>query len=237
MNLKKIQSIARRRLGLAGEVELVQKDGPEGRILASSIETPPGEFRHVVVYSNAESLDPADVYHEMSRARLYELGFRAIENAALVALKDCSADDPRHIFDANSAIVIVAEVYSSYLLYSTFPEESEKRRQEIVLRFESQDALTSLHTQMGFWGTAGIAYYRIGSEWAGKDFPSRQIKAAIHRASDGKTINEELGKIESLLSQLPKMSTPPKEFTESEKLQILSVVTQLFTAKTGIKCD
>ncbi|HYB04928.1 MAG TPA: hypothetical protein VED17_10715 [Nitrososphaerales archaeon] len=232
-----MQSIARRRLGLTGEVEFVQKEGPGGRILAVSNPKASLEMKHVFVYSRADSLDPADIYHEMSRAKLYELGFKTVENAALLALKDCAGEDPKYIFDANSAVVIVAEVYSSYLLYSNFPEESEKRRQDTVLRFESSDALTNLHTQMGFWGTAGIAYYKLAAEWAGKDFPTKQVDAAISRASDGKIISEELQKIETALSQLPKIETPIRNFSDSEQLQILSVISELFTAKTGIECN
>jgi len=232
-----MQSIARRRLGLSGEVEFVQKDGPEGRILASSSQTSTIEMKHLVMYSKAESLDPADVYHEMCRAKLYELGFKTIENAALVALKDCAGDDPKYIFDANSAVVIVTEVYSSYLLYTSFPEESEKRREEIVLRFESENSLTSLHTQMGFWGTGGIAYYKLAAEWAGKYFPTKLVDAAIARASDGKAIEEELTKIEAVLSQLPKIENPARKFSDSDSIQILAVISELFTAKTGIKCE
>jgi hypothetical protein len=237
MNLKKMQSIARRRLGLTGEVEFLQRDGPDGRVLATSAPDSSLEMKHVIIYSKADSLDPADVFHEMSRARLYELGFKTIENAALVALKDCAGDDPKYIFDANSAIVIVAEVYTSYLLYSSFPEESEKRRLEIVLRFESDDALTSLHTQMGFWGTAGIAYYKLAAAWAGKFFPTKQIEAGISRATDGTVISQELEKIEAALSQLPRIETPIRSFSDSEQIQILSVISELFTSKTGIKCD
>ena len=54
-------------------------------------------MKHTVTYSDAESIDPADVYHELCRARLYELGFRTVENAALMALKDCAGDDPKFI--------------------------------------------------------------------------------------------------------------------------------------------
>ena len=232
-----MQSMARRRLDLKGEVEFVQKDGPDGRVLATSVQTPSLEMKHVVLYSNADSLDPADVYHEMCRAKLYELGFKTIENAALVAIKDCAGDEPKYIFDANSAVVIVSEVYTSYLLYANFSEESEKRRQEIVLRFESQDALTSLHTQMGFWGTAGIAYYKLAAEWAGKNFPTKQVEAAISRAADGKSISEELDKIEAVLSQLPKPGSPARDFSDSEQIQIIAIISELFSAKTGIKCD
>lgn len=237
MNLKKMQSMARRRLGLTGEVEFVQRDGPNGRILSTSAQDSSLKMKHTLLYSRAESLDPADVYHEMSRAKLYELGFKAVENAALVSLKDCAKDDPKYIFDANSAVVIVSEAYTSYLLYSYFPEESEARRQEIVQRFESSDALTSLHTQMGFWGTAGIAYYRIAAEWVGKYFPSKQVNAAVSRATDGKSIQEELEKVETLLSQLPRLEKPIRDFSDSEQIQILSVISELFTAKTGINCD
>ncbi len=175
MNLKKAQSIARRRLGLTGEVEFVHKDGPGGRILAVSNPKASLEMKHVFVYSKADSLDPADVYHEMSRAKPYQLGFKTVENAALVALKDCAGEISEYIFDANSAVVIVAEVYTSYLLYSHFSEEVEKSRLDTVLRFESSDALTSLHTQMGFWGTAGIAYYRAGCESVGRIFRQSRL--------------------------------------------------------------
>ena len=173
----------------------------------------------------------------MCRAKLYELGFKTVENAALVALKDCAGDDPRYIFDANSAVVIVSELYSSYLLYSNFSEESEKRRVATVLRFESSDALTSLHTQMGFWGTAGIGYYKLAAEWSGRSFPTKQVDAAISRATDGPGIAEELQKIEAALAELPRLDNPIKNFSDSEQIQILSVISELFTAKTGIQCD
>jgi len=232
-----MQSIARRRLGLSGEVEFVQRDGPEGRILVASNTKASLEMKHVFVYSNAASLDPTDVYHEMCRAKLYELGFKTVENAALVALKDCAGDDPKYIFDANSAVVIVSEVYSSYLLYSNFSEESEKRRVATVLRFESSDALTSLHTQMGFWGTAGIGYYKLAAEWSGRSFPTKQVDAAISRATDGPGIAEELQKTEAALAELPRLDNPIKNFSDSQQIQILSVISELFTAKTGIQCD
>jgi hypothetical protein len=237
LNLKKIQSIARRRLGLSGEVEFVQRDGPEGRILVASNPKASLEMKHIFAYSNAASLDPADIYHEMCRAKLYELGFKTVENAALVALKDCGGDDPKYIFDANSAVVIVSEVYSSFLLYSNFPEESEKRRVETVLRFESSDALTNLHTQMGFWGTAGIAYYKLAAQWSGRSFPTKQVEAAISRATDGQAIADELQKIEVVLGELPRLNNPIRNFSDSEQIQILSVISELFTAKTGIQCD
>ena len=210
--------------------------GSQGRILATSQTTSTLEMKHTVSYSEASTLDPADVYHEMCRAKLYELGFKSVENAALVALKDCAKDDPKFIFDANSAVVIVAEVYTSYLLYTYFPEESEARREETVQRLESSDALTSLHTRMGFWGTGGIVYYRIASAWAGKPFPSKQVLAAIERASDGKAIAEEYAKVETSLSLLPKIESIDVPFDDPMQLQILSVIVGLFSAKTGLDC-
>jgi len=194
-------------------------------------------MKHTLSYSGPEDLDPADVYHEMCRAKLYELGFKSVENAALVALKDCAKDEPKYIFDANSSVVIVSEVYSSWLLYTFFPEESEERRQETILRFESSDALTSLHTQMGFWGTAGIAYYKLASQWVGKSFPSKQVDAAIGRASDGASITAEMTKIESALLLLPKIEQIDAPLSDAAQLEILSVIMELFTAKTGLDCN
>ena len=127
MNLKKLQTIARRRLELEGEIVFVQKDGSSGRILAASVAKPSLELKHVITYSDADSLDPADVYHEFCRAKLYEMGFRTIENAALSALRDCSKDDPKFIFDANSSIVVVSEVYTHWMLYTYFPARIRRK--------------------------------------------------------------------------------------------------------------
>jgi len=239
VNFKKLQSIARRRLGLNGELEFVPVKGgnAKGKILATSQTKSTLELKHTVTYSGTSSLDPADVYHELCRAKLYELGFKSIENAALIALKECVKDDPKYIFDVNSAVVIISEVYASWLLYTYFPEESEERRQETILRFESSDALTSLHTQMGFWGIGGIIYYQIASEWAGKPFPSKEIKAAVTRASDGNAISDEKTKIENVLSALPKIGKISEPMSDTMQLQILSIIADLFSAKTGLDCN
>ncbi|MGI0091085.1 MAG: hypothetical protein ACREBS_05205 [Nitrososphaerales archaeon] len=234
LNLKKLQSIARRRLALSGEVEFVKvSSSNRGGVLATS--TNLSDMKHAISYGDASSLDPADIYHEMCRAKLDEYGFKSIENVALVALKDCAKDDPKYIIDANSAVVIVSEVYASWLLFTYF-QEAEERRQEIVLRFASSDALTSVHTRMGFWGIAGIAYYKISSEWAGKEFPSKQVDDAIKRASDGKAIFDELSKIEGILRGLPKIEKMNEKFSDSSQLQILDIITRLFAAKTGLEC-
>jgi hypothetical protein len=238
MNLKKLQSIGRRRLGLEGEIEFVRIPGAAGRVLGSSAVMPSLQMKHTISYTDASSLDEADVYHEMCRAKLYELGFKTVENAALVAMRDCANDDPKYIFDANSAVVIVSEVYSSMLLYTYFQDESAARRSSTILRFESSDALTSLHTLMGFWGVAGLAYYKLSAKWAGKEFPSKRVDAAVDRASDGKAISGELSKIESILAELPRIETGKlQKFSDQDQLGILSCIVRLFSAKTGIACE
>ncbi len=234
-NLKKLQSIGRRRLDLKGEIEFQRVSTRQGVFLATS--TNSVTMKHTIAYSSAETLDPADVFHELCRAKLDEFGFRTIEAASLSAMRDCCKEDPKYIVDANSAVVVVSEVYSNWLLFTFFPSESEARREEIVLRFESSDALTSLHTRMGFWGTAGIAYYKIASEWAQKPFPSRQIESAIKRASDGEAISSELEKIEPILAGLPRIKDLNFSLSDTDQLLMVDSITKLFSAKTGINCD
>jgi hypothetical protein len=234
LNLKKLQSVARRRLALSGEVEFIKVQGGTGRSLLSTT-TNPNDLKHVISYGDASSLEPGDIYHEMCRARLDEYGFKLIEDVALKTLQDCVKDDPKYIVDANSAVVIVSEVYINWMLSTYFPETEEKR-QEMALRFASSDALTSIHTRMGFWGTAAIAYYRISSEWAGKNFPSKQVEAAMARATDGGAISDELSRIESVLRELPKIEKEAEKFDELTQMKILGVITNLFSAKTGIEC-
>ena len=196
-------------------------------------------MRHTILYSKVDTLHEADVFHELCRAKMDELGFKTIEAAALSAMRDCCKDDPKQIIDANSSVVVVSEVYISWLLFTFFPEESNERREEIVLRFESSDALTTLHTRMGFWGTAGIAYYKLASEWSGKQFPSKQIEAAIRRASDGKEILDELGKIESISRELPKINEDLNSMvlSETDQIRIVECMVKLFSSKTGLECD
>lgn len=219
---------------MKGDIEFHKLAGMQ-RILATT--TNSVSMSHTISYSNIESLDPADVFHELCRAKLDELGFKSIEEAALSAIKDCCKDDPKYIVDANAAVVVTSEVYSNYFLFSFFPEESEARRQEMISRFESSDALTSLHTRMGFWGTAGLAYYEIASKWAGKSFPAERIEAAIKRASAGKVISEELTKIKPVLQGLPRVKDLNVLLSEAEQISMVDSITRLFSAKTDVKCD
>ncbi len=194
-------------------------------------------MRHTILYSNIETLQEADVFHELCRAKLDEYGFKTIEAAAISAMRECCKDDPKHIIDANSSVVVVSEVYTSWLLFTFFPEESDTRREEIVLRFESSDALTSLHTRMGFWGTAAIAYYKLASEWSGKQFPSKQIEAAIHRATDGSVIFEELERTESILRDLPKINDLNSVLSDTDQIRMVECIVRLFSNKTGLECE
>ena len=241
INLKKLQSTARRRLNIRGSVQF--KAVPRNQISSLGIGsgflstlTNSSTLEHTIVYSDVFSLVPADIYHEFCKAKLNESGFKTIEAAALNAMRDCSKDEPKYIRDANSAFVVVSEVYASYLLFSKF-EESRERRDGIVLRFESSDALTSLHTQMGFWGIAGISYYKLASDWAGMDFPLKQIENAIERASDGKEIREEYDKTNALFQDLPKLDLSTIErISDIESIQIVDLIVRLFATKTGLEC-
>ena len=226
--------MARRRLGLSGEIEF---RSVRGRSELLSTSTNSVTMRHTILYSNIETLQEADVFHELCRAKLDEYGFKTIEAAAISAMRECCKDDPKHIIDANSSVVVVSEVYTSWLLFTFFPEESNTRRMEIVLRFESSDALTSLHTRMGFWGTAAIAYYKLASEWSGNQFPSKQIEAAIHRASDGSVILEELERTEATLRDLPKINDLNSVLSDTDQIRMVECIVRLFSKKTGLECE
>jgi hypothetical protein len=241
LNLKKLQSAARRRVGLKGDVEF--ESVPKSKLGALRIgsgflstSTNSSTLKHTIVYSDISSLDPADVYHEFCRAKLNECGFTTIELAALDTIRECSKEDPKYIVDANSAIAVVSEVYTSALLFSKF-EEAEGRRESIVLRFESNDALTNLHTEMGFWGTAAICYYKNASERAGKNFPQKQIDEAIQRSNVSKELRKEYEQINSLLADLPKIDLLITErISDTESITIVDVIARLFAAKTGLEC-
>jgi hypothetical protein len=242
LNLKKLQSNARRRLGLKGSIEfksVPRSQASSLRIGSEFLSTSTNALTlsHTIMYSDVTSLNPADIYHEFCKAKLNECGFTTIEAASLSAIRDSSKSDPKYIRDTNSAVVIVSEAYASSLLFSNFKEEARDSRESIVLRFESSDALTSLHTQMGFWGTAGLSYYKLASQWAGVIFPQKQIEQAIERASDGEEIKKEYQQINELLSSLPNIDLLQTErISDSDSIQIVDVITRLFSAKTGLEC-
>jgi hypothetical protein len=237
INLKKLQAVARRKLHLKGSVEwnMVPKSQTSvlggGFLSIKSVGT-----AHVISYSSASSLGPVDVFHEMCKAKLDEVGFTTIEAAALNAMRDCCKDDPKYIRDANSAVVIIIETYVNSLLFSLFPEESRAQRERMMLRFESSDALTTLHTQMGFWGTAGVCYYRAASNNSKIAFPEDLIEKAIGRASDGQEIRKEYDTINLLLGQLPQIDLRVQSLSPEDSIRIIGVTVGLFSAKTGLKC-
>ena len=187
------------------------------------------------MYFDVSSLNEVDVYHELCKAKLYELGFSTIEIAALNAIRDCTKDDPKYIRDANSATTIVMETFANILLFSLFQVESRTERERMSLRFESSDALTTLHTQMGFWGTAGVSYHLTASTNSNVPFPKDLVEKAIERASDGQEIMKEYDQINALLQELPKLEFESlKRISEQDGMQIIDIIMRLFSAKTGI---
>jgi len=227
INLKKLQAIARRRLKLKDPVEWkkVSKSQLKSQGLGSEyLSTRSNINKHVISYSDASSLEAFDVFHEMCKAKLNELGFNRIEAAALDAMRDCGKDDPKYIRDANSAAAIVLETLANSNLFSLFPEESRTQRERMVLRFESTDALTTLHTQMGFWGTAGVSYYLAASNRSGTPFPQDLVEKAIVRASDGQEIRKEYDVINSLLDELPKINPSLELLANEDSLKIVDVM-------------
>lgn len=177
-----------------------------------------------------------DVFHTLCIAKLYEMGFTTIEAAALDSIRICSKDDPKYIVDANSAETIVVETYANTLLFSLFPEESKAQRERMVLRFESSDALTSLHTQMGFWGTAGVSYYRTASSNCAIPFPDDFIDKAIERALGGAEMRKEYDAINLLLAELPIIDLQMEKLPQDDSIMIVDLIVRLFSAKTGLEC-
>ena len=249
INLKKLQSIGRRKLKLEGSIEWSQVPRTQSLLLSNqtlgkeylSTRTAANGTTHVISYFDASSLEPVDIFHELCKAKLDELGFATIEGAALDSMRDCSKDDPKYIMDANSAVTIVQETLVNAILFSQFPEESRSQRERMILRFESSDALTTLHTQMGFWGTAGVSYYRAASIGATIPFPEELVSKAIERTPDRESIRKEYNATNSLLDELSKMKlneliTTTRRFTEQESTKILDVIMRLFSAKTGLSC-
>jgi hypothetical protein len=231
--LKKIQSFARRKLGLSGEVEFRRVS--QGNRFVFATTTNPEATKHTISYSDLSSLDEVDFYHEMCRAKVYELGFGSAEAAALNAMRDCGKEDPKYIVDANAATVVAGEVYANQLLFLRFREESRRRIEKLVESFESTDALTGLNTRMGFWGIAGISYFKVACERSGNPFPVKLVKDAMSRSPFASQITQSFESANSILAELPQLRDGAP-FDDLEKISIADAITRLFSAKTGLDC-
>lgn len=234
LNLKKLQSNARRRLNLKGKIEFKPVTS-RFAILNTTTST----LTHTISYSDGPSLEATDVYHEFCKAKLNEIGYTTIESASFNAMRDCCKDDPKYIRDASSAETIVLETYANELLFEKFPEESKDRRTEMVLRFESSDALTGLHTQMGFWGTAAVCYYREASKRAGLSFPNEIIERAIERTSNASEIRKDYDTINSHLNELPNLVIDliGERMSDEDSVKIIEIIVDLFSSKTELNCE
>lgn len=238
LNLKKLQAVARRKLQLKGVVEWRSLSKDQQAFLGKGyLSVRSSGMSHVIMYSDVSLFDEVDVYHELCKAKLYEMGFLTIEMAALSAMRDCTKDDQKYIRDANSAVTIVMETLVNTLLFSFFQEESKAKRELMSLRFESSDALTTLHTQMGFWGIAGVSYHLAASLNSKVPFPTELVENAIERASDAKEIWKEYEMVNSLLQELPKLEFKVVErISDQDGMQITDIITRLFSTKTGLDC-
>jgi hypothetical protein len=239
INLKKLQAIARRKLKLKGYIEWTPVPKSQlalHRIGKEYLSTRTNDMTHTISYTDVSSLAPADVFHEMCKVKLNEMGFDKIEAGALEAMRDCCANDPKYIKDASSAVAIVLETYTNSILFRLFPEESKMQREQIVSRFESSDAVTTLHTQLGFWGTAGISYHLVASDNSGIQFPQNLVEKAIARASGGEEIRREYDVISAVLKELPRLDLERERMTEQESMKIVETMLRLFAAKTGLDC-
>ncbi len=192
-------------------------------------------MNHTISYSNINSLEAVDIFHEMCKARLDELGYTTIENAALNAIRDCCKNDPKYIRDANSAVAIISEVYTNALLFSHFLQESEGKRDEMFRKFTSSTALASLYLQMDFWGIAGVSYYKTASDIAKTPFPKSQVEKAIEQC-ENKAVAKDYNVINALLSQLPEISNTTTPISDTKSINIISVIVELFSTKTGLDC-
>ncbi|MDG6904281.1 MAG: hypothetical protein JRN20_00690 [Nitrososphaerota archaeon] len=237
INLKKLQAYARRKLQITSPVEWdsVSK-GRTSQMESSYLSARFNGKSHIISYSNVSSLNQTDVFHALCIAKLNEMGFTTIEAAALDSIRICTKDDPKFIVDANSAETIVVETYANSLLFFHFPDESKVQRERMILRFESSDALTTLHTQMGFWGTAGVSYHRAASNNSNIPFPNDLIEKAMQRASDGVEIKKEYDAINLLLEELPKIDVQVERLTPEDSIRIVDLMVRLFSAKTGLEC-
>lgn len=232
-----LETISRDRLKLAGPVTLVPV--PRSELVQQGLSTNPAttstsdEMRHTIKYVANVKLEDHMFFHEFSRAKLNEVGFKRVEKLVEEKMVECPSDASQ----IRVALILVGEVLVDALLYRFFRKESEDLRNELDYSFLMTSNLRNIERKLGPQGVVQAAGYRVSKQQAGLgDSPA--LGRAVHEAfNDGET-TAYYDRSFAVMSALPQVGGPDGigELGDAEVGRIADQVLALYGVMTGKKC-
>ncbi len=233
--LSRLREIARARLNFQGVVilrGLPQSEMAHPEFFYAQTSTNHDGAGHIIEYNREVPVEDSTFFHEFCHVKMNEVGFKEVQDKVNEQAGDCfdSEDLWREIAMARNSI---SEIYGNYLLYRFFERESESERDEEDCVYASTDGARSIVQKYGFDGIVYMASYRITRNWLGRDV--RAFQMALKEAFDGTSALQTYGKLNSIMSKLPRVreAREIQRLTNVEIGSIVECVWNIFKLKTG----
>ncbi len=233
-----LEGISRDRLKLAGVVKLVPV--PRSQLVQQGLATNPAvtstsdDMSHTIKYVANIKLEDHMFFHEFSRAKLNEVGFKSVEKLTEERMAKCSSESEAS--QMRVALILVEETLADAILYRFFPKESEELRNELDYSFLMTTNLRNIERKLGLQGIIQAAGYRVSKRQAGLG-ESLALGRAVHEAfRDGETVTY-YDRSFVVLSGLPQVGGPEgiRELDDAEVRHIADSVVALYEVMTGKK--
>lgn len=236
-----LERTSRERLGFTGTVAFVPV--PKTQLEAQGLEVNPVATsttedlsKHTIKYVANVRLEDHTFFHEFSRAKLNEIGFRKVESLVDEKISKCCTSE-EEAAQMRIARVLVSETLVDAILYRFFRKESEELRNELDYSFLMTANLRSIERRLGLQAITQAAGYRVSKRQAGLG----------ENAAFGSAVRETFGEGEAAknyertlatLSRLPQVGSADgiKKLDDAEVGVIVDSVLELFEIETGKKC-
>ncbi len=235
-----LESVSRDRLKLTGAVTLVPV--PRSQLVQQGLATNPAvtstsdDMKHTIKYVAYTKLEDHMFFHEFSRAKLDEIGFRKVEKLVEERAAKCPSSE-FEVSQMRVVLILVAETLVDEILYRSFRKETEDLRNELDYSFLMTANLRTIERKLGLQGIIQAAGYRVSKKQAGLG-ESFALGRAVHEAfRDGETAAY-YDRSFRVLSGLPQVGGPDgiRELDDAEVGRIADSVLALYEILTGKKC-
>ncbi len=236
-----LERISRERLGFTGTITLVAV--PKTQFVAQGLGVNPvltstteDLSKHTIKYVANVRLEDHLFFHEFSRAKLNEIGFRRVESLIDERISKCCSSE-EEAAEMRIARTLVAETLVDAILYRYFRNESEELRNELDYSFLMTANLRNVERRLGLQGITQAAGYRVSKRQAGLG-ENAAFGGAVRQAFGEGDAVKNYERILAILSRLPQVGGVDriKQLSDAEVGVIIDCVLDLFEIETGKKC-
>lgn len=236
-----LEKMARERLGFNGSVTMVPVPEPQLEVQGlganpASTSTTDDLSKHIIKYASNVRLEDHVFFHEFSRAKLNEIGFKKAERLIENKISECCSSESEAA-QMRIARLIVAETLVDAILYRFFRKESEELRGQVDYSFLMTGNLRTIDRRFGLPAIAQAAGYRVSKRQSGLGDSGALGRAILEAFAEGETAKK-YDRIFAALLRLPQVGGTDGivELDDTEVTTIVNCILELFEVQTGKKC-